>query len=74
MTFDEYGNVIKNQTSTISTLRSFEKNMNSGNSRNLEAKKFFYALEGKLKNEIKAYLDMVETHFIVSSHKVKKEE
>ena len=47
--FNEFEGVIKNQTSTISAIKSFEKNTNSESTRNLEAKRFFSSLSEKIK-------------------------
>lgn len=48
--------------------------MNSENTRNLEAKRFFSAFSDRINREIKQFLEMAESNFIPSSQKVTKEE
>ena len=47
--FGELESVIKGQTGTISTLKAFEKTMNSDNTRNLETKRFFLSFVEKFR-------------------------
>ena len=61
--FGEFESVIKGQTNTISTLKSYSKTMNSESTRNLEAKRFFYSFIDRIKDDITKFMKTAETTF-----------
>ena len=55
-------------------MKSFHKSMNLESSRNLEAKRFFYAFSDRIKEELTKFMKIAEANFQSPNHKVNKEE